>query len=525
MTAPYRSDQPTGRDGFAQLLHAEWTKFRTVRGWVVGTLAAVLVMVLFGLLTASGSRHTECIGRQGKTTCGRASVPRVPVGPGGEPVNDTFYFVHQPLRDHGSITARVSSLTGVVLPNADGPRTDLPPATRSAVQPWAKAGIIVKQNTRPGSAYAAIMVTGGHGVRMQDNFTHDSAGSSGQVSAASPKWLRLTRSGATLTGFESSDGGHWTKVGTAHLSGLTATVPAGLFVASPPYEQTSTHLGSTSGEQFLTLATARFDHVGVLGAAVGQWAGTLIGDVPTQTVTDRFQQSGRGFTVTGSGDIAPTVDFGTRIETSVQGAFATLIVVAVLGALFVTGEYRRGLIRTTLAASPRRGRVLAAKAIVIGSVSFVAGLIATAVTLAIGTSRLRANGNYLYPVDGLTKLRVELGTAALIAVAAVLAVALGTILRRGAGAVAAVVVLVVLPFILSVSAVLPVGVAQWVLRLSPAAAFGIQQTVPQYAQVSYQYTPQNGFFPLAPWAGLAVLCAYTALAVGVAGYLLRRRDA
>ena len=34
--APYRSPQPVGHDGFAQLLRAEWTKLRTVRGWVIG---------------------------------------------------------------------------------------------------------------------------------------------------------------------------------------------------------------------------------------------------------------------------------------------------------------------------------------------------------------------------------------------------------------------------------------------------------------------------------------------------------
>ena len=41
--APHRPGQQTGRDGFAQLLRAEWTKFRTVRGWVIGMLVAVLV--------------------------------------------------------------------------------------------------------------------------------------------------------------------------------------------------------------------------------------------------------------------------------------------------------------------------------------------------------------------------------------------------------------------------------------------------------------------------------------------------
>ena len=43
---------PAGRDSFAHLLHAEWTKFRTVRGWVIAVIVAVLVTVLLGLFTA-----------------------------------------------------------------------------------------------------------------------------------------------------------------------------------------------------------------------------------------------------------------------------------------------------------------------------------------------------------------------------------------------------------------------------------------------------------------------------------------
>ena len=46
--APHRPGQQTGRDGFAQLLRAEWTKFRTVRGWVIGTLVGIS-MVFSGI--------------------------------------------------------------------------------------------------------------------------------------------------------------------------------------------------------------------------------------------------------------------------------------------------------------------------------------------------------------------------------------------------------------------------------------------------------------------------------------------
>ena len=72
---------------------------------------------------------------------------------------------------------------------------------------------------------------------------------------------------------------------------------------------------------------------------------------------------------------------------------------------------------------------------------------------------------------------------------------------------------------------LPAGVSAWLLRLTPAAAFAIQQSLPQYPQVTAAYTPSVGYFPLAPWAGFAVLCGYAALALGLASYLLRRRDA
>jgi hypothetical protein len=74
-------------------------------------------------------------------------------------------------------------------------------------------------------------------------------------------------------------------------------------------------------------------------------------------------------------------------------------------------------------------------------------------------------------------------------------------------------------------AVLPLGVADWLLRVTPAAGFAIQQYVPAYPQVSNAYTPQNGYFPLAPWAGFGVLCLWAALALWLAAVLLRRRDA
>jgi len=527
MTTPYRSEVRPGRDGFAQLLRAEWTKFRTVRGWVIGMLVAVLVTVLVGLLGSAGS--VSCSGPDGQD-CSQSRTP--PVGPGGEAVTDRFYFVYQPLAGDGSITVRVTSLTGLYTPDGAVPGSRDPLAgMRSGTQPWSKAGVIIKESTSQGSAYAAMMVTGGHGVRMQHNYTHDTAGRPGAVSEASPRWLRLTRSGDTITGYDSADGTDWDMVGTVRLAGLPSTVQAGLFVTSPEYTVTTQSFGGMSSMGGPTLATADFDHVGLEGTWPDDaWTGeNVVGEDARNELGAGFEQADGRFTVSGSGDIAPVVagqgSPQQTIENRLVGVFAGMIAMIVVAALFITAEYRRGLIRTTLAASPRRGRVLAAKAIVIGSVTFVTGLAAAVAAVLLIGQLARGRGSYLLPVTPLTQLRVVAGTAALLAVAAVLALAVGTVLRRSAGAVTAVIVAIVLPYILAVASVLPAGAAQWLLRLTPAAGFAIQQSVTEYPQVIASYTPNMGYFPLAPWAGLAVLCGYAALALGLAAVVLRRRDA
>jgi len=528
---PYRSEAGPGRDGFAQLLRAEWTKVRTVRGWIVGLMLAALLTVLLSVLTAIGGQMLCSNSPTGPTLSGAACRQVPPLGPDGQPVSDSFYFAHQSLTGNGSITVRVTALTGLYSANGTAQAGVGTSGMTSGTQPWSKAGIIIKQNTTQGSPYAAMMATGGNGVRMQYNYTHDIAGDPGVAATASPRWLRLTRSGDTITGYDSTDDTHWTQVGTVTLAGLPATVQVGLFAASPDYTVTSQSFGGGTTGGGPTQATGTFDNVSLQGSgSTGTWTGTAIGGggpAAGGPQAEQFQQSEGTFTVTGSGDIAPAADqsTGQPAEHSLVGAFAGLIAIIVVAALFVTAEYRRGLIRLTLAASPRRGRVLAAKAVVIGAVAFVAGLVAAAVALPLGNHLAYSHGAYLLPVSSITEVRLIVGTAGIFAVVAVLALAVGTLLRRSAATVTLVIVAIVLSYILSVASVLPAGVAEWLTRLTPAAAFAVQQTLVAYPQVTASYTPNNGYFPLSPWAGFAVLCAYAALALGLALHQLRRRDA
>jgi hypothetical protein len=530
-------DSPRGT-GFGRLLRAEWTKFRSVRGWAIGMILAALLMVFIGVFAAANS-SIGCEINGGPPKSGKACVPPIPHGPAGEVVNDSFSFVHQPLTGNGSITARVTSLTGEHADLTGGPvQVGNGPGMVPGLGPWSKAGIIVKQSTKPGSVYAAMMVTGSNGLRMQYNYTQDAAGMPGKVSAAHLRWLRLTRSGDTITGLDSADGVHWTRVGTAQLTGLPATVQVGMFATSPGYVVTQNSFGGSSNQGGPSQATGVFDHVSLTPAAAGgTWTDTRIGGGgpvagPGGGPSGRpFTRAGGTFTVTGSGDIAPVtpgLNSGyptVTVEQSLAGAFLGLIAIVVVAAMFFTVEYRRGLIRTTLAATPRRGAVLAAKAVVIGAVAFVTGLVASALSVAVGVPKEENQGQVLLTVPALTEVRVIVGTAAVLALAAVFAVALGAVLRRSAAAITVAVVTVVLPFLLAGLNIVPSGVGAWLLRLTPTAGLAIQQSIPRYPQVTSVLSPVRGYYPLSPYAGFAVLCLWVAAALGLAFVLLRRRDA
>ncbi|MFI6084920.1 ABC transporter permease [Streptomyces sp. NPDC051217] len=499
---PYRSGLPPARDGFPQLLHAEWTKLRTVRRWSLTLLACVVITVLVSLLSAfSGSSSVS----------GDRTPP--PVGPHGGVVSDSFPFVHQPLTGDGSITARVSPLSG-----REG----------RAAEPWAKAGLVIKESTKAGSPYAAAMITPGHGVRLQSGFTHDTAG--GTVARDRPHWLRLTRSGDEFTAYESADGSTWAKAGTTRVTGLPETVQAGLFVATPEETMVQRQFGSTSVGGRPARVTAAFDHVTVDGGQ-GTWRQDTVGGGAggglKGTPGSATEKSGT-WTLTGSGNVAPYTPDVDITQQSLAGAQIGLIPLVALGVLFITAEYRRGMILTTLTASPRRGRVLVAKAVVLAGVTFVAGLVAAMLSFLLSEPELRDRmpNPLFHPDVALTDapvLRAVIGTAVLLAAVAVLALALGAILRNTAVAVTLMVVALVLPLVLLSG--LPLGSAQWVMRLTPLAGFAVQRTLPEYEHVDAVCLPENGCYPQGPWAGLSVLCVWAVVLLGVAVWRLRRRDA
>jgi ABC-type transport system involved in multi-copper enzyme maturation permease subunit len=426
------------------------------------------------------------------------------------------------LTGDGTITARITSLSGRIWA---GPANQAPSLadTRPGLTAWAKAGLLITPSTNQGSPYAALMATGGHGVRFQYDYTHDHPGLPGSTA---PRWLRLTRTGNAITGYESADGAAWSRVGSATLAHLPAHVDVGLFATSP-----------VTDHGLATQATATFDQVAIAPAAhagLGGWVGRSIGTDPhdAYTILGRggHQQSGDAFAVTGSGDIAPAVPLvggDTASDSLLFGLVVALIVLIVIATMFITSEYRRGLIRTTLAATPNRGRVLVAKAVVVGLGAFVIGAIAAAAAIPLAEHVMHNNGDYIFPAGAPALARIVAGSGALAALTAITALALGTILRRSAATILVAVVVFVLPTFTGPGVIGPAsgGAAIWLYRLTPAAGFSVLGLLPRSSLVAYPYTMSNGYYPLPPWAGLLVLCAYAALAFVIARLALLRRDA
>ena len=187
------------------------------------------------------------------------------------------------------------------------------------------------------------------------------------------------------------------------------------------------------------------------------------------------------------------------------------LAVATLATLAITGEYGTGLIRTSLLAVPRRGRLYAGKIVVAGGLGTLVGLISS-FGLAGATWLITANQPSLRPWDGFgDAVPTALATTATTTVVALVALGLGTALRStAAGLVTSIGLLFVVPF---VSNFLPAAMAKWALSLSLLA-------LPD--QLAGTASADAALGP----AGAAVtLAGYVLVALTVGGLALSRRDA
>lgn len=204
---------------------------------------------------------------------------------------------------------------------------------------------------------------------------------------------------------------------------------------------------------------------------------------------------------------------------SLSGLWFGQIAAAVFAVLAITSEYSTGMIRTTLAAEPRRGLVLTAKTVIVGIGVLLAGLATSAACFLVGQWLLRGGGFTYengYPAATLTDgdaQRAVIGSGVYLALLAVVSLGIGAIVRHTAGAITLVLAIVLGPVI--AFNLLPANIGEWFERLSlMGAGIAVGQTVERADAI-----------PLEPWEGLAIVAGYAATAFALALWTMRARDA
>ncbi len=187
-------------------------------------------------------------------------------------------------------------------------------------------------------------------------------------------------------------------------------------------------------------------------------------------------------------------------------------VVVVLAVLAMGGEYSSGMIRVTLAATPRRITVLAAKAAAVTGAVLAAGSVAVLASVLAGQVILPGHGLSLSLADG-PMLRAAVGSILYLALIGLLSLGVATAVKDSAVAIAVVLALL---YLFPISAQV-VSNPDWQQRL--------QQIGPMTAGLAIQSTVGLQSLPISPWAGLGVLAAWAAAALVVGGLLLWLRDA
>ena len=208
-----------------------------------------------------------------------------------------------------------------------------------------------------------------------------------------------------------------------------------------------------------------------------------------------------------------------QVKISLVGVQAGQAVVAVLGVLIITGEYSSGMIRSTLAAIPRRWPMLAAKATVLTGMVLLAGTVAVLGSLMLARLTLPGNGFTAtngFAVLSLTDpqtLRATAGSILYLALIGLLSLGMATLIRDTAVAVGVVLGLLYLfPILIQV-----VGDPDWKRRL--------EQIAPTNAGLGIQSTVDLQSLAISPWMGMGVLAAWATTAMVAAAVMLRWRDA
>jgi ABC-2 type transport system permease protein len=200
-------------------------------------------------------------------------------------------------------------------------------------------------------------------------------------------------------------------------------------------------------------------------------------------------------------------------QSTLTGLIVAGLTGGVFGALLITGEYSSGTIRTTLAATPRRGALLAAKLSVTAAAMVVFCEAMSFISFFLGQAILSGGGAPSASLTSPGAFRAVVLTGLFISLMTLMSFGFGLIFRSTAGAIAAFVgVVFVLPLVMH-------GISEPDLRYMPTNILtnSIMSTVSS--------GPRGIVHPLSPGLGLLLMVIYAAAAVVAGAVLFVKRDA
>ncbi|MGW6278924.1 hypothetical protein [Kribbella sp. NPDC055071] len=208
---------------------------------------------------------------------------------------------------------------------------------------------------------------------------------------------------------------------------------------------------------------------------------------------------------------------GVTIGLTQGGAQLSQMVMMVMAALAVTTEYRFGTIRTSFQAVPQRASLLLGKTAVVAGLSAVVGLVASFGAWGIGN--IFADGADLSINTG-AEWRLLAGQGLVFALSAVIAVAVGILIRQSAGAIA---ILILWPLLVENLFNLIPKVGDDMSRWSPfqnAASF-----LNQGQDFGSNGPGADAQYALGPWWALLYFAGWAAVLLAIALFSASKRDA
>ena len=98
-------------------------------------------------------------------------------------------------------------------------------ASVQSTDPWAKAGVMIRETLGAGATFVDMMVTPGSGLAFQYRQTTGGNCNWNGAGGTAPAWVKLVRSGSTFTAYSSTDGSNWSSLGST-----TVTMAAGVYI-------------------------------------------------------------------------------------------------------------------------------------------------------------------------------------------------------------------------------------------------------------------------------------------------------